>query len=102
MALTVAAEFHELRSVGQREVRFNRHALRRRKARLDCLVPVLFDRQGTEITLVEPAAALFGQDAGNAFAVQIGPLVLTRLVINRLLGKKLPPFRYFFLLKNRE
>ena len=28
-----------------------------------------------EVALVEPAAGLFGEDAGDAFAVQIGPLV---------------------------
>src|SRR5690348_9543275 len=32
-------------------------------------------RDGADVALVEPGARLLGEDAGNAFAVQVGPAV---------------------------
>ena len=70
IGLAVAGQVHELRlPAGQGEVGFDGDAFRTARIRPACFA----DR--AEVALVEPGAGLLGEDAGDAFAVQIGPLV---------------------------
>ena len=76
VGLAVAGQVHELRAAGQGEVGLGRNQLHRRKLRFDVRRAVAgFAVDRAEVALVEPGAGLLGQDAGDALAVQVGPLV---------------------------
>ena len=66
--LSVAGQIHELRPAGQRQIGFGCHTFQRCE----------FDRTLTDrahVALVEPGVRLLGENTGDAFAVQVGPLI---------------------------
>ena len=76
VGLAVAGQVHELRAAAQGDVGFEGDDFERGELRLH-LFPAVRQlvRDRAEVALVEPGAGLLGEDAGDAFAVQVGPAV---------------------------
>ena len=76
VGLAVAGQVHELRAAAQGDVGFEGDGFERGELRLHLLPAVgQLVRDRAEVALVEPGAGLLGEDAGDAFAVQVGPAV---------------------------
>ena len=75
--VAVASQIEELGTVGQRHRRLWRDDLQRRELRLDVRVDITINHVGrAEVAFVEPAVSLFGEHAGQPFAVEVHPLIL--------------------------
>ena len=76
IGLAVTGQVHELRAAAQRDVGFEGDGFERGEL---CLRPApavgQLVRDRAEVALVEPGAGLLGEDAGDAFTVQVGPAV---------------------------
>ena len=68
VGLTISGKVHELGTTGQGEVGLGCNALQRGE-----LDPALAD--WAQVAFVEPCVSLLGENAGNAFAMQVDPLV---------------------------
>ena len=76
IGLTVTGQVHELRAAAQRDIGFEGDGFEWGELCLH-LFPAVGQpvRDRAEIALVEPGAGLLGEDAGDAFTVQVGPAI---------------------------
>src|SRR5882724_1229700 len=75
--LPIARQVHDFRAASQGDVGFEGDRFEGSEVRLHDLAAVARGRYRAPIALVVPGARLLGEDAGNAFAVQVGPAVGT-------------------------
>jgi hypothetical protein len=74
IGLAVTGQVHEVGAAAQGDVGLEGDGFERGELRLVV--------QRTQVALVEPGAGLLGEDAGDAFAVQIGPAVRAAVQAN--------------------
>src|SRR5262249_22430397 len=80
VGLTVSGQIHDLSPSAKRDVGLEGNGFEWGELRLHPLAAVRqLGRDRAPVALVVPGASLFGEDAGNAFAMQVGPAVASSI-----------------------